>query len=131
MTWPATHLSVSIDRSPADVAAFAGDPANLPLWAAGLGSGLRSEGERWFADLDGGTIEIRFTGPVEAGVLDHDVVPEAGETVHNPLRVLANDLGSEVVFTLFRRPGVTDADLAADAEAIAADLLTLKRLLEG
>lgn len=130
MTWPATHLTISIDRAPAEVAEFAGDPANLPLWAAGLGDGLHEEGGRWFGDLAGGTIEVRFTGPIEAGVLDHDVVPEAGEPVHNPLRVLANGDGSEVVFTLFRRDGVADAEFEADAAAVAADLATLKRVLE-
>jgi hypothetical protein len=35
-----------------------------------------------------------------------------------------------VVFTVRRRPGVTDAEFEADAAAVAADLETLKRLLE-
>jgi hypothetical protein len=64
------------------------------------------------------------------GVLDHDVTLPSGETVHNPLRVLRNDRGSEVVFTLYRRPGVSDADFERDAESVRRDLETLKRLLE-
>jgi hypothetical protein len=36
----------------------------------------------------------------------------------------------EVVFTVRRRPGMTDEQLDADAAAVAADLDTLKRLVE-
>jgi hypothetical protein len=64
------------------------------------------------------------------GVLDHDVTLPSGETVHNPLRVLRNDRGSEAVFTLYRRPGVSERDFEADSSAIRRDLETLKRLLE-
>jgi hypothetical protein len=63
-------------------------------------------------------------------VLDHDVTLPSGETVHNPMRVLANGDGSEVVFTLYRRPAVSDAEYEADAAAVAADLERLKALLE-
>lgn len=110
--------------------AFAGDPANLPRWAAGLSSGIRNDGGRWLADSPLGDIEVAFVGPVEAGVLDHDVRLPDGTVVHNPLRVLRNDTGSEVVFTLFRRDGVTDAEFAEDAAAIEADLETLRAVME-
>lgn len=131
MTWPAHHLSRTIERPPREVIAFAGDPANLPRWAAGLSSGIRNDGGRWLADSPLGNIEVAFVGPVEAGVLDHDVRLPDGTVVHNPLRVLRNDAGSEVVFTLFRRDGVTDAEFAEDAAAIEADLETLRAVMEG
>ncbi|WP_413354954.1 SRPBCC family protein [Microbacterium sp. 1P06AB] len=131
MTWPAHHLSRTIESPPRDVIAFAGDPANLPRWAAGLSSGIRNEGGRWLAESPMGDIEVSFPGPVEAGVLDHDVALPDGTVVHNPLRVLRNDAGSEVVFTLFRRDGVTDAEFAEDAAAIEADLEVLRAILEG
>ena len=35
-TYPSRHVSVAIDRSPAEVYGFAADPLNLPHWAAGL-----------------------------------------------------------------------------------------------
>ena len=38
--------------------------------------------------------------------------------------------GSEIVFTVRRRPGMSDADFAADAGAVAADLVRLKRIVE-
>ena len=54
----------------------------------------------------------------------------SGETAHNPMRVVANGEGSEVIFTLFRRPGVAEEDFAADVRAVQRDLEALKELLE-
>ena len=130
MLFPARHISQSIACPPDAVSAFAGDPAKLPLWAAGLSSGIRQDGERWIAASPMGTVEVRFTGDRELGILDHDVVLPDGQVVHNPLRVLANGDGSEVVFTLYRLPGVSDEDYERDAELVRADLERLRRRLE-
>lgn len=130
MVWPALHISQSIRRSPDDVAAFAGDPRNLPQWAAGLSSGIRSEGGRWFADSPMGPVEVAFVGSVDHGVLDHDVTLPDGAVVHNPLRVLRNADGAEVVFTLYRRPGMTDAEFDRDAALIRDDLTRLRDILD-
>jgi hypothetical protein len=62
---------------------------------------------------------------------DHDVTLPSGETVHNPMRVVADGRGCEVVFTLRRRPGMSDEDFVRDADAVSADLTTLKGVLEG
>ncbi|OYN93424.1 polyketide cyclase [Enemella evansiae] len=131
MVFPARHLSISISRPPAEVIAFAGDPQNLPQWAAGLSAGIRQVGDTWVTDSPMGTVEVAFTGPIEAGILDHDVRLPEGTVVHNPLRVLANDDGSEVVFTLYRLPGVPDGDFERDAELVRADLERLRAILEG
>ena len=130
MTWDCRHVSRSVDRPPSQVAAFAGDPANLPRWAAGLSSGIREEDGRWLARSPMADVEVEFVGPVELGILDHDVTLPDGTVVHNPLRVLHNDAGSEVVFTLYRRPGVSDEELERDATMVAADLERLRTLLE-
>jgi hypothetical protein len=44
--------------------------------------------------------------------------------------VVADGNGSEVVFTLRRRPGMTDEEFARDADLVAADLARLRQLLE-
>lgn len=130
-TRPARHVSVSIDRPPAEVYAFASDPSRLPLWARGLSGSIARVGGEWVAESPMGKVKVRFAAPNSLGVLDHDVVLLAtGDTFHNPMRVVANGDGSEVVFTLLRAPGVTDAQLEADAGAVARDLGALKRLLE-
>jgi hypothetical protein len=124
------HLAVVIQRPPAEVAAFAGDPANLPAWVAGLASGIREEGGRWFADSPMGAVEVAFVPPNDLGVLDHDVVLPDGTRTSNPLRVLPYGEDAEVVFTLRRDEGVTDEAFEADARAVRDDLERLRAVLE-
>jgi hypothetical protein len=126
-----THLSVSIDRPWREVYDFAADPANLPQWAAGLAGAAveRIEG-RWFTDSPMGRVGIEFAPDNDYGVLDHDVTLPDGETVTNPVRVFPNGKGCDVVFTVRRRPGMSAADLEGDAGRVAADLQTLRRLME-
>ena len=124
------HLGVVIRRHPADVAAFAGDPAHLPEWAAGLAEGgLRADGDALVVAVPMGEVRVRFAAPNPFGVLDHDVTLPDGTTVHNPLRVLAHPHGAEVVFTLRRLDDVSADAFEADAQAVAADLARLRSLL--
>ena len=129
MTWPAVHISRSLDHDVATVSSVAGDPANLPAWAAGLSTGIRQEDGRWITDSPMGVVEVTFIGPVELGILDHDVTLPDGSVVKNPFRVVANDQGSEAVFTVFRRDGMSEAQFQADAEAVRRDLDQLAVLL--
>ena len=46
------------------------------------------------------------------------------------MRVFPNNDGSELVFTLYRRPDVSDQEFAEDAKAVEKDLAKLKTLLE-
>jgi uncharacterized protein YndB with AHSA1/START domain len=124
------HLTVTIARPPDEVYRFVADPANLPRWASGLGGSIEQVGGEWIAASPMGKVKVRFAPPNELGVLDHDVVLESGATFHNPLRVVPNGDGSEVTFTLFRWPGTSDAEHAADAAAVERDLRALRDLLE-
>jgi hypothetical protein len=76
-------------------------------------------------------VKIKFAGKNNFGVLDHDVTLPSGATVYNPMRVVPNNDGSELVFTLYRRPDMSDQMFAEDAEAVARDLKKLKTLIEG
>jgi hypothetical protein len=124
------HVSVSINRSPRDVYQFVSKVENLPLWATGLGRTVQNVGGEWIAESPMGRIKLRFAERNELGVLDHDVILESGVSVHNPLRVVPNGSGSEVTFTLFRLPGVSEDKFAEDAQWVQKDLNALKRLLE-
>ena len=125
------HLSIYIARDPSHVYEFASDPRNLPQWAAGLArSDVTRTGDAWIVDAPFGKVTIRFAPKNALGVMDHDVELESGVTVHNPMRVVPNGEGSEFIFTLFRRPEMSDEQFAEDGRAVEADLRTLKELLE-
>jgi hypothetical protein len=53
----------------------------------------------------------------------------SGETFYNPMRVFPNKDGSELIFTLYQRPGMSDRDFRNDEEQIKADLEKLKALI--
>ena len=132
MVWESTHVSTTIDRPADEVYAYVSDPRNLSAWAAGL---ARADVElidgAWTAQSPMGRVTIEFAPPNPFGVLDHEVTLPSGEVVSNPLRVIPNADGCDVVFTVHRRTGVSAEDFAADAQAVAADLDTLRELMQG
>ncbi|GAB3237717.1 SRPBCC family protein [Kineococcus gypseus] len=130
MTERSRHLSVHVDRPVAEVYAFASDPANLPLWAPGLGGPLVHEDGAWSVLTPHGRARLEMTPLNEHGVLDHVVTTPSGERVHVPLRVVADGAGSEVVFTLRRAPGTSEEEFEQDAERVNADLALLKQVVE-
>ncbi|WP_433507639.1 SRPBCC family protein [Pseudonocardia halophobica] len=129
-TLPSRHLGVRIEAPAAEVYAFVADPTNLPRWAAGLASSSVELHEgRWITESPMGTVEITFAPRNEFGVLDHDVTLPSGEVVSNPVRVLPNEDGCDLVFTVRQRPDMSDVDVERDLAAVQADLDTLARLL--
>ncbi len=122
MSWPARHISRFIERKPVEVSAFLADYRNLPKWAAGLSARVSAENGVVVCESPTGRVQVHFGAGAEQGIFDHDVTLPDGKTFHNPLRVLRNDEGSEVVFTLYRLAGVTDDAYETDAATIAADL---------
>jgi hypothetical protein len=124
------YLTVSIERNPDAVYAFASNPENLPQWAAGLGQGVTRAGEHWEVRTDRGPLTLRFTPHNAYGVCDHTVVEPDGTEVYVPMRVMPNGTGSEVMLGLFRQAEMDDAVFARDAGLMQSDLLALKALLE-
>src|SRR5262245_48152537 len=123
-------LSVRIDQPFAKVYEFLVDPANWNRWAFGLGKSLRQSNGGWIADSDGGIVRVHFTTRNQYGVLDHTVIRPAGAQVYVPMRLITNGIGCELLFTLFREPGITDEHYNADADFVQRDLNGLKLLLE-
>ena len=75
----------------------------LAGWA---GSAVEARGDHWVADAPFGRVRIRFAARNRLGVMDHDGELTSGAVVHNPMRVVPNGEGSELVLTLICRPGM-------------------------
>ena len=130
MIFESAHVSTSIDRPAEDVYAFASDPRNLVPWASGLADGVvERHDDAWVVESPMGQVTVRFTPPNPFGILDHRVTLPSGETVNNPMRVTPNADGCDVIFTVHRRSGVDAEEFAADRDAVAADLATLRDLM--
>jgi hypothetical protein len=127
---PSRHVSEWIDRPAADVYEYASNPANLPNWAPGLGRSVENVDGQWFVETASGRVGVAFAEHNKYGVLDHDVTLPSGEVIYNPMRVVPNGDGCEVVFSVRRLPDMSDEDFARDAGLVQADLTRLKHLLE-
>jgi len=124
------HLSVSINRGVREVYDFVSVPENFRLWASGLGKSLKNVDGVWVAETPDGQVMIRFSERNKFGILDHWVSPKPGLQIYIPMRVIPNGAGSELIFTLFHLPDMSDDKFAADAEWVKRDLASLKILLE-
>ena len=130
MTFTSRTLSVSIDCHPDKVYGFVSNPENLPKWATGFCKSVRKSNAGWIVDTPQGPMKIGFVEKNDFGVLDHYVSPAPGVEVYVPMRVLSNGSGSEVIFTLFRLPDMSDEKYAEDIGLVERDLRTLKKVLE-
>ncbi|WP_203960457.1 SRPBCC family protein [Actinocatenispora thailandica] len=131
MTEQTRHLGVSIDRPAPDVYEWAADPRHLTEWAPGLTSRVEQLDGRWFVWMGDDRVEFEFAPRNEFGVLDHRVTTPSGQVFDNPMRVIADGADRcDVVFTLRRSPGLTDAEFDRDAGLVSADLARLKRIVE-
>lgn len=130
MTPESRHVSERIGRPSGEVYEYTVDPANLPEWARGLATAVENIDGQWLVDGPMGRVGFAFVERNAFGVLDHEVTLPSGEVFYNPMRVVPDGDGCEVVFTVRRSPGMSDAEFERDAGLVAADLAALKKILE-
>lgn len=130
MIFTSRTLSVSIDCHPSKVFGFVSNLENLPKWATAFCKSVRKSNADWIVDTPQGPMKFRFVEKNGLGVLDHYVNPAPGVEVYVPMRVLSNGSGSEVIFTLFRLPDMSDEKYAEDVGLVEQDLRNLKKILE-
>ncbi|MEI8175417.1 MAG: SRPBCC family protein [Candidatus Omnitrophota bacterium] len=123
-------LTITIDSPAARVYDFIRNPGNIPLWATTFCRAVKKTRGAWIIETAQGPLKLRIAKKNRYGILDHYISQASAAEVFVPLRVMPNGKGSEVVFTLFQRPGMTDKDLRKDAGLVRKDLLTLKRVME-
>lgn len=125
------NLSISINSNADEVYAFIANPENLPKWAAGLCKTIQKTGTENVWQINGGEARVRFVEKNKFRVADHYVRATPGaKEVYIPIRVLEHDATSEVVFTLFRLPEMTDEEFKRDMAAVQKDLQTIKEIIE-
>ena len=123
-------ISISIAATPAAVYEFVSNPENMPKWARGFAKSVTPAQDGWIVETATGPVTLRFAARNALGVLDHRVSLPQGLEINNPMRVVANGSGSELLFTLFQTGNLSDTELAAEAELVNNDLHTLKQVLE-
>jgi hypothetical protein len=96
-----------------------------------LCTAIERAGEDWIATTAQGPVSVRFVEQNALGVLDHYVRVDPAPEALNPMRVVPNGSGCELMFTLFQRPGMNDEQFAADAGLVQADLDRARAILEG
>lgn len=125
------NLSISINRSADDVYAYMSNPENLPQWAAGLCTSVQKTGTENVWQINNGEARVRFVEKNKFRIVDHYVRAKPGEKeVYIPIRVIEHDDACEVVFTLFRLPGMTDEEFKRDMGNVQKDLETIKAIME-
>jgi hypothetical protein len=114
----ARELSVSVDRSAAEVYERLSPPGSFQKWSS------------WIAAA-AGPATLRVTERNSRGVLDYAVGLPGGASLYVPLRIVSRGEGCELVLTLFRQPEMSDERFAEQAEWMTRDLRAAKRLVEG
>lgn len=123
-------LTISIACPPSKLYAFVSNPQNLPFWAKTFCRSIEKVNGEWVLDTAQGKVKTRITGKNEFGILDHYITSPSGGEVLVPMRVLPNGDGSEIIFTVFKQPWMTDESFAKDVELVEQDLKSLKAVME-
>lgn len=123
-------ITCSISRPPSVVYEFASNPENLPQWVKSFCLSVKNMGDEWQMETPTGWVRVQFVSANDFGVLDHVVTLPDGQSILNPMRVVANGEGSEVMFTLFQLPNMSVEQFSNDAGLVEADLRMLKEVLE-
>jgi hypothetical protein len=124
-------VSIEINASPAAVYACVRNPDTLARWAAGICVAVDVRDGIWHVDTGSelGTVQLAFCADNPFGVLDHHVTLADGSVVLNPMRVVANGEGSELMFTVFQSEDMSDARFVRDVQAVRRDLQAIRDLL--
>jgi hypothetical protein len=123
-------ISAFIAATPTQIYEFASNPRNLPLWVPSFCKTIELVDGEWVVQSPAGRVVFTFVHPNDLGVLDHTVTLPSGVRLTNPMRVIPNGDGGEILFTLFQHEGMSDQQFQEDAALVLSDLQTLRRLLE-
>ena len=121
--------SISIAAPRDSVHAFVASARNMPRWAPAFASAIRPDGEHWIVNTPSGDeLPIVVIGNAEAGTVD--ILAAADRRSGAFARILPNETGSEMLFSLLFASG-TDEDAVARQMAVVEDeLAAVRRFVE-
>jgi uncharacterized protein YndB with AHSA1/START domain len=125
-------FAYAVARPLDEVYEFLFDPANYGKWAFAHDAAMRHLGGcDWAVETTVGPRIVRFPARNRFGVLDLGLMKAEGDPVHTAgLWVIANGGGTELIYTNFRWPGMTELEWASAKTWITADYMALQSLLE-
>jgi hypothetical protein len=122
--------SISIEAPCDAVFGFVEDPRNLPRWAPAFASAIRPDGDRWIVTAPaGGELTIVVVANAAAGTVD--ILAATDRRTGAFARILPNEAGSQMVFTLLFAPDTNDAEVAAQMAVVDDELAAVRRFVEG
>lgn len=130
-TEPLSHAetrSISIAAPPTTVLDLLSDAQRLPDWAPAFASAVEPDGQDWLIDSGEDQLRIRVQVSLDHGVVDllRPEDPNRGAR----MRVLNNETGSELVFTLIFPVGTATNVIARQMTTVESELCTVRDLCE-
>lgn len=131
-TFATTTVNITINRDPKTVYKFISNLTNLPKWAKTFCRSIKKSNNTMgecIIETPQGPVEIRIAPKNNFGIVDHYISPAEGKEVLVPLRVVPNGSGTEVIFTVFQQPHMSDESYKKDIELVKQDLKNLKEIM--
>ena len=120
--------SISIAAHPETVLELLGDARRLPDWAPAFARAVEPAGQDWLIDPGAGQFRIRVPVSLEYGTVDLLRPKDPSRGAH--MRVLNNEDGSELLFTLVFPVAADDESIAQQMTTVEAELRTVRDLCE-
>jgi RNA recognition motif-containing protein len=102
-------LTASLPQDAQTLFAWIADPENLPKWHTSFCRSLRKENGSLIAESPRGPVPVRFIRDDRTLVLDLLAEVAEGIELTNAIRILSNGEGSEIVWTLVKADGLSEA----------------------
>ena len=120
--------TISIAAPPETVLELLGDARRLPDWAPAFSLAVEPAGEDWLIDSGAGQLRVRVRVSPEHGTVDllRPNDPSRGAR----MRVLSNEDGSELLFTLVFPAAADEKSIAQQMTTVEAELRAVRDLCE-
>jgi Polyketide cyclase / dehydrase and lipid transport len=120
--------AISIDAPPEVILDLVSDARSLPSWAPAFAESVETAGQDWLITTATGQFSVRLEVSRKYGVVDFTRPGDPARGAR--MRVLANEGGSEFVFTLIFPPGASDDAVAQQMTIVEAELRAVRDICE-